>query len=90
LRLLVQLPAEFSGIREDLDAFQRSAHALCRRIFRAFALGFEIPETEGGATYFESKHPYEAPSGNTLRILHYPPLSEEAKLRPESELRAGW
>ncbi|CAG8434377.1 1974_t:CDS:2 [Ambispora gerdemannii] len=49
-------------------------HNLCLKVLQTFAIALEIPESEGGKNWFESRHSYDRKSGDTLRILHYPPM----------------
>ncbi|CAG8491603.1 13889_t:CDS:2 [Gigaspora margarita] len=80
-----KLPSLFEKNLITLESFMKSCHRLCMKILQAFAIALEISETEGGKHWFEKKHRYEAKSGTTLRILHYPAMNQ---VNPE-DIRAG-
>lgn len=53
---------------------------MCLKLFKLFAAGLHIPETEGGQTYFSARHDRsKGLAGNTLRFLHYPAIPEDAE-----------
>jgi hypothetical protein len=56
------------------------------KLLQAFSIALEISQEEGGKNWFEKRHKYENDSGDTLRILHYPPLKHNID---EKDFRAG-
>lgn len=70
--------------------FFKSCHDLCLKILDLFAIGLKIPESNGGSSYFSSRHsPSLGPSGTILRLLYYPSVPAEADYEPEVDIRAG-
>ncbi|KAI9013494.1 hypothetical protein DFJ74DRAFT_771388 [Hyaloraphidium curvatum] len=69
------LPEILDRKKALVERASREMHELGRRLLRIIALGMEIPESAGGHLYFDPMHAYPVPSGDTLRILHYPPES---------------
>ncbi|CAG8531282.1 14891_t:CDS:10 [Funneliformis caledonium] len=80
------LPPYFEGKSEFINKFEKKCHQLCMKILQAFAIALEIPPEEGGKNWFEQRHKYENDSGDTLRILHYPPIKHNID---EKDIRAG-
>ncbi|KAF4307879.1 Oxoglutarate/iron-dependent oxygenase [Botryosphaeria dothidea] len=79
------LPAPLRPQESQLGAFQSRCHALCNHLLRLFAQALEIPSTEGGDSWFASRHDRTAgPSGSILRLLYYPampPIDEGTDIR---------
>lgn len=77
-----QLPAFFSqGDHLDLiRSFFRQSYDLCMKLLTYLARCFSIDEN-----YFTDRHQFDLPSGNTLRLLHYPAVDHES----EESIRAG-
>ncbi|POG80094.1 hypothetical protein GLOIN_2v1521472 [Rhizophagus irregularis DAOM 181602=DAOM 197198] len=71
---------------EFIDKFEKTCHQLCMKILQAFSISLEILQDEGGKNWFEQRHKYENDSGDTLRILHYPPMKHNID---EKDIRAG-
>ncbi|CAG8496745.1 13870_t:CDS:2 [Acaulospora colombiana] len=77
------------GIRQELidEVFENACHTLCMKVLQLFAIALEIPDSEGGKSWFENRHRYETPSGDILRILHYPAMKNDEI--GKDEIRAG-
>ncbi|KAJ3281748.1 hypothetical protein HK104_011304 [Borealophlyctis nickersoniae] len=71
------LPPVLLEERDRLVEFQKSCKAVLDRLLRALAIALRIPDTEGGQEFFVRKHRFEEPSGDILRLLHYPPLPND-------------
>ncbi|KAJ3330736.1 hypothetical protein HDU76_004999 [Blyttiomyces sp. JEL0837] len=71
--------AEVDKLRKESPDL-KTAHNLSIEIMRSIALGLNLPET-----YFD---PYISRKDNTLRLLHYPPVSKSL-LDKENQSRAG-
>ncbi|KAI8140417.1 hypothetical protein BJV82DRAFT_622480 [Fennellomyces sp. T-0311] len=68
------LPPVFDAKREKVNKFVRGCHKIVTQIMECLAIALEIPESEGGRTWFSDRHAYDMPSNDVLRVLHYPPL----------------
>lgn len=64
---------------EVIEKYQRACHSLCVEVMRNLAEILEIPEEDGGRSYFDDKHRYEAKCGSVLRYVRYPnyPMEED-------------
>ncbi|KAJ3180614.1 hypothetical protein HDU85_004018 [Gaertneriomyces sp. JEL0708] len=63
-----------------LEEFNKQSHHLLLRLLRAFALALQIPASEGGIEYFTTRHAWTDPSGETMRMLWYPPPPPQTHL----------
>ncbi|KAI8996175.1 hypothetical protein BC832DRAFT_623692 [Gaertneriomyces semiglobifer] len=63
-----------------LEEFNKQSHHLLLRLLRAFALALQIPASEGGIEYFTTRHAWTDPSGETMRMLWYPPPPNQTYL----------
>ncbi|KAI9310180.1 hypothetical protein BX666DRAFT_2011004 [Dichotomocladium elegans] len=68
------LPPMFDQNKQQVNEFIRACHRIACQIMECLAIALEIPESEGGRTWFSSRHEYSLPSNDVLRVLHYPPL----------------
>ncbi|KAB2573174.1 UPF0676 protein [Lasiodiplodia theobromae] len=69
------LPAPLAPHESQLGDFQARCHALCNHLLRLFGLALRIPASEGGESWFATRHDRSAgPSGSILRLLYYPAL----------------
>ena len=77
-----QLPACFaqSDNYQILTRFHRDCYTLVMQLLTYLAQSFEID-----VDYFTSRHQWELPSGDTLRLLHYPVVQNQS----EESIRAG-
>lgn len=77
-----QLPACF--VQADnyqlVTRFHRDCYNLAMQLLTYLAQSFDID-----ADYFTSRHLWEPPSGDTLRLLHYPAVQSQS----EESIRAG-
>ncbi|CAG8436908.1 11714_t:CDS:2 [Diversispora eburnea] len=82
-----ELPQLFKDSIIILESFSK--------ILQSFAIALKIPQNSGGKYWFENRHRYEAESGDTLRILHYPIIINnendinKGKEEEEEIIRAG-
>ncbi|KAF2452639.1 hypothetical protein BDY21DRAFT_405245 [Lineolata rhizophorae] len=83
------LPTPVASREGDIGRFADRCHDLCNKILELFAIGLEIPSSEGGSSWFSSRHDRsKGPSGSILRLLYYPPLPPT--LAPTTDdIRAG-
>ncbi|RUS20491.1 hypothetical protein BC937DRAFT_95092 [Endogone sp. FLAS-F59071] len=72
-----ELPAVFQNRVEDVARFSKLGHNLCNQILQSFAIGLQIPESEGSKDWFVSRNVYDKPSGDILRFLKYPKGDEQ-------------
>ncbi|RUP07426.1 LOW QUALITY PROTEIN: hypothetical protein BC936DRAFT_140176 [Jimgerdemannia flammicorona] len=79
------LPTLFEERVDELESFMKSCHTVISKILQTFAIGLEIPESEGGKNWLSDRHAYDIPSGDVLRILHYPAVES----RDVDDIRAG-
>ncbi|CDH59181.1 oxidoreductase [Lichtheimia corymbifera JMRC:FSU:9682] len=73
------LPPVFDTARIKVDHFVKTCHTIVSQIMECLAIALEIPESEGGRAWFSSRHKYEMPSNDVLRLLHYPPLEHASE-----------
>lgn len=73
-----QWPSGHDGFRQTMTAFFAHCTTAAQRIFRAFAIALQMPET-----FIVDKHQTD---NYTLRLLHYPPLGVSPK---PGQIRAG-
>ncbi|KAK7203781.1 hypothetical protein BZA70DRAFT_59576 [Myxozyma melibiosi] len=76
------LPPVFDEARPAMAEFTAKCHAVANRLLEALGTALEL---EPG--WFASRHELERPSGSTLRILHYPAMTDVEG--PADEIRAG-
>lgn len=63
---------------------------MCLRLLKLFAIGLHVDPSQGGSSWFSSRHSRDlGPSGCTLRYLFYPSIPEDADYNPEVDIRAG-
>lgn len=65
---------------ELITKFYRSCYDLCMKLLTYVAQGFSID-----SDYFTSRHKWELESGDTLRLLHYPAVTQQS----DGSIRAG-
>ncbi|KAG0050970.1 hypothetical protein BGZ83_004263 [Gryganskiella cystojenkinii] len=58
--------------QQDVSVFYKRLHDLAKEVLQCFAIGLEVPESAGGAKFFDKSHTWEEHAGTTLRFLHYP------------------
>lgn len=77
-----QLPACFAqpDNYQLISTFRRDCYNLVMQLLTYLAQSFEID-----ADYFTARHQWELPSGDTLRLLHYPVVQHQS----EESIRAG-
>ncbi|CDH50488.1 oxidoreductase [Lichtheimia corymbifera JMRC:FSU:9682] len=81
------LPEIFKQNKDQLEGFSRRCHASAMNIMEAMAIALEIPEKDGGKSWFTRAHVYDSPnSAGTLRFLKYPHGAESTYKEP---VRAG-
>ncbi|KAI9495133.1 hypothetical protein BDB00DRAFT_816058 [Zychaea mexicana] len=80
------LPPVFDAQKEKVNKFVRGCHTIVTQIMECLAIALEIPESEGGRTWFSSRHAYDMPSNDVLRVLHYPALDHPNKV---DDIRIG-
>ncbi|KAI9022876.1 hypothetical protein CLU79DRAFT_751122 [Phycomyces nitens] len=68
------LPDMFTSNKNDVGQFITACHTLVGKILICLGTGLEIPESKGGKMWFHDRHPFEGPSNDVLRLLHYPAL----------------
>ncbi|KAL0262895.1 hypothetical protein SLS55_001869 [Diplodia seriata] len=69
------LPAPLAPHESQLGEFQARCHALCNHLLRLFGLALRIPASDGGDSWFATRHDRSAgTSGSILRLLYYPAL----------------
>lgn len=73
-----QWPAGQEEFRQTISQFFETCGVAASRIFRAFAIALQMPES-----YIDDHHQTQ---GFTLRLLHYPPLATAPK---SGQIRAG-
>jgi isopenicillin N synthase-like dioxygenase len=76
--VLNQWPSGQDAFRESITEFFEVCTMAAQRVFRAFAIALDIPET-----YILDRHQAD---NYTLRLLHYPPLKTVPK---PGQIRAG-
>ncbi|KAJ3343467.1 hypothetical protein HDU93_008126 [Gonapodya sp. JEL0774] len=84
-------PKYFKAHWNELEWFSRASHSLALRILQLIAIGLRIPDQPDGTPgyrFFDESHNYDAVSGDTFRILHYPP-PQEADAVDDGALRIG-
>jgi isopenicillin N synthase-like dioxygenase len=69
---------EDDGFRETVLEFFEACAEIADRVFRAFALALDLPES-----FLADKHRNQS---HTLRLLHYPPMAQTPK---PGQIRAG-
>ena len=77
-----QLPTCFSQTDnyQFIRQFHRACYDLSMQLLTYLAQSFEID-----SDYFTSRHKWELPSGDTLRLLHYPAVQNQS----DESIRAG-
>ncbi|KAH8801550.1 oxidoreductase-like protein [Xylogone sp. PMI_703] len=84
------LPPTLINHEAELNAFQDYCHNLCLKILTLFGVGLDINPSQGGKTWFASRHSRAlGPSGCTLRFLYYPSVDSSVDFDPEVDIRAG-
>ncbi len=71
-------PPDLEGFREQIVAFCGACESLAAEVLRAFALGLDLTED-----FFVERH---AKRNYTLRLLHYPPITQPLK---PNQIRTG-
>lgn len=77
------LPDVFQDHVDEMYEFESLCRATCHKVLDLLGSGLEVDEDK----YFSSRH--KAPSGTTLRLLHYPAIANEVDYQPEVDIRAG-
>ncbi|CAG8742291.1 27360_t:CDS:2 [Dentiscutata erythropus] len=80
------LPPLFNEKKSLYSSLSKKCHQLCLKLLQALAIALEIPQSEGGEYWFESKHSYDLKSGDCLRLIHYPPTVVK---NDQKDIRAG-
>ncbi|KAJ3052716.1 hypothetical protein HK097_005808 [Rhizophlyctis rosea] len=71
-----RLPTVLRDEKDFFIEFQKACLNLISQLLRAFAIGLQIPTSEGGEDYFVNRHRFDGDSGDNFRLLHYPPLPD--------------
>ncbi|MCJ1247746.1 hypothetical protein MMC30_004961 [Trapelia coarctata] len=82
------IPKSLEPNETQISHFYDLCHQLCIKLLELFAIGLKIDPSQGGSTWFSSRHdPSKSPSGTVLRILYYPtPTSSSPSTK---SIRAG-
>lgn len=83
---LHDVPSYFEDNKDQLIKFQTKCHSLCLRLLELLGQGLEIDPSQGGSSWFSSRHRPDGKSGSILRFLHY---FGQKSSNPEEQIRAG-
>ncbi|KAF2681585.1 Clavaminate synthase-like protein [Lentithecium fluviatile CBS 122367] len=91
---LQPLPPTLASSSDLLSRFQTACRTLCLAILSLLGTALQIPDSEGGSTYFTTRHdPYLDPSGTIFRMLYYPRTVSTSRNEngegDETSIRAG-
>ncbi|KAI7869661.1 hypothetical protein BDF14DRAFT_1779155 [Spinellus fusiger] len=73
------LPHVLTKDKDELKDFIQGCHAIVGKVLICLGAALKIPESKGGKMWFYNRHLYEDPSGDLLRLLHYPPLAHSTE-----------
>ncbi|KAI8096441.1 uncharacterized protein BX664DRAFT_324003 [Halteromyces radiatus] len=82
------LPPVFAKNLDLIRQFQNLCNTIACNIMECLAIALKIPDDQGGRTYFSKKYLDDTEPNDVLRVLHYPPKSENKEDQKE-EIRIG-